>query len=273
MSDHLRVDHLPVDDHDSVRLLTIDRPEAKNALHAPLRRELRAALQAADADPSVRVVVLTGTDPVFSAGVDFKLIERGPDNAAGADDNPAAVMRALRTPVICAVNGACVSGALEIALSATFVVASDQARFADTHAALGVVPTWGLTALLPRAVGVRKAREMSATAAFVPADEALRVGLVNHVVPHADLLPFTLGLAARVPATAAVGELLDLYRRGEDLSLDEALAAEAEHSVGRTYDLAAFTEAGRAVAAGSNGSDGGNHDENDDIDPDERSAP
>jgi enoyl-CoA hydratase len=262
MSDHLRVD-----DHDGVRLLTIDRPEAKNALHAPLRRELRDALLSADADDAVRVVVLTGADPVFSAGVDFKLIERGPDTAAGADDNPAALLRALRTPVICAVNGACVSGALEIALSASFVVASDRARFADTHAALGVVPTWGLTALLPRAVGVRKAREMSATAAFVPADEALRLGLVNHVVAHDDLLPFTLGLAARVPATAAVGEMLDLYRRGEDLSLAEALVVEAEHSAGRTYDLAAFTEAGRAVAAGS-----GDGDDDNDDDPDDRSA-
>ena len=268
MSDHLRVA-----DHDGVRLLTIDRPEAKNALHAPLRRDLRAALRAADADPAVRVVVLTGTDPVFSAGVDFKLIERGPDNAAGADDNPAAVMRSLRTPVICAVNGACVSGALEIALSASFVVASDQARFADTHAALGVVPTWGLTALLPRAVGVRKAREMSATAAFVPADEALRLGLVNHVVPHADLLPFTLGLAARVPATAAVGEMLDLYRRGQELSLAEALAAEADHSVGRTYDLAAFTEAGRAVAARSDGGPDAVDTDDSNDDPDDRSNP
>ena len=120
---------------------------------------------AADGDPSVRVVVLTGVDPVFSAGVDFKLIERGPDGAAGATDNPAATVRAMRTPVICAVNGACVSGALEIALSASFVVASDRARFADTHATLGVVPTWGLTALLPRAVGVRTAREISVSPA------------------------------------------------------------------------------------------------------------
>jgi enoyl-CoA hydratase len=253
--------HLRIEDHDGVRLLTIDRPEAKNALHAPLRRDVRAALLDADGDDAVRVVVLTGVDPVFSAGVDFKLIERGPDTAAGPGDNPAATMRAMRTPVICAVNGACVSGALEIALSASFVVASDRARFADTHAALGVVPTWGLTALLPRAVGVRKAREMSATAAFVGADEALHLGLVNHVVPHDELLAFTLAIAGRVPATAAVGEMLDLYRRGEELTLAEALAAEAEHSVGRTYDLDAFTEAGRTVAARSDG-DNDNDDDN-----------
>jgi enoyl-CoA hydratase len=197
----------------------------------------------------VRAVVLTAVDPVFSAGVDFKEVGRGPTGAAGPTTNPAAILRAVRTPVICAVNGACVSGALEVALSATFVVASERARFADTHAQLGVVPTWGLTALLPRAIGVRAAREMSITGAFVGADDALRLGLVTHVVPHAELVPFALGLAARIPATGAVGEMLDLYAAGEDLSLAEALAAEAAHGEGRTNDLEAFTRAGRSLAS------------------------
>jgi enoyl-CoA hydratase len=111
------------------------------------------------------------------------------------------------------------------------------------------VPTWGLTALLPRAVGVRAAREMSITGAFVGADDALRLGLVTHVVPHTELVPFALGLAARIPATGAVGEMLDLYAAGEDLSLAEALAAEAAHGEGRTNDLEAFTRAGRSLAS------------------------
>ena len=98
-------------------------------------------------------------------------------------------------------NGACVTGALEIALSCTFVVASERARFADTHARLDVVAAWGLTALLPRVVGVRKAAEMSITGNFVDAEEAFRLGLVNHVVPHADLLPFTLALAHDIAPT------------------------------------------------------------------------
>jgi len=114
---------------------------------------------------------------------------------------------------------------------------------------LGVVPTWGLTALLPRVVGVRKARQMSITGEFVDASEALRLGLVNHVVPHEDLMAFTLELANQVPANAAVGEMLSLYARGEDMSLTGALAAETSHSLGRTYDLQAFTAAGSAVAA------------------------
>jgi enoyl-CoA hydratase len=244
MSENLRSE-----DRDGVRVLAIDRPDAKNAMHAPLRRALRGAFAAADAEDAVRAVVLTAVDPVFSAGVDFKQIERGADSAAGPADNPAAALRAMRKPVICAVNGACVSGALELALSASFIVASERARFADTHALLGVVPTWGLSALLPRAVGVCKAREMSITGAFVEAAEALRIGLVNHVVPHERLLSTALALAARIPPNAAAGEMLDLYRRGEDLTLAGALAAEAAFSAGKRYDLAAFTQAGRATAA------------------------
>lgn len=242
-------ENLRSEDVDGVRVLTIDRPESKNAMNPPLRRALMAAFAAADRDDSVRAVVLTAVEPVFSAGVDFKQIDRGPDAAAGPGDNPAAALRALRKPSVCAVNGACVSGALEVALSASLIVASERARFADTHAHLGVVPTWGLTALLPRAVGVRKAREMSLTGEFVGAEEALRIGLVNHVVAHEELLPFALRLAGSVAVTPAAGEMLELYRRGEDLSLAGALAAETAHGAGRKYDLEAFTAAGRAVSA------------------------
>ena len=245
MSEHLRIQQ-----HGAVRVLTIDRPQSKNALHGPLRTALRAAVGAADHDDSVAAVVLTAVDPVFSAGVDFKRLQRGPDESGNPlDTTPAAAIRAVRKPVICAVNGACVSGALEIALSCSFIVASEKARFADTHAMLGVVPTWGLTALLPRAVGLRKAREMSISGAFVDAAEALRIRLVNHVVPHEQLMTFTLDLAKRVPATPAVGEMLDLYARGEDLSLAAALALETSRSIGRKYDLAAFTAAGSRTAA------------------------
>ena len=106
-----------------------------------------------------------------------------------------------------------------------------------------------MTALLPRAVGVRKARQMSITGEFDYAAEALRLGLVNQVVSHEELLPVTLELAGRVPATAAVGEMLRLYAGGEDLSLAGALAAETAHSSGRTYDLDAFTAAGSATSA------------------------
>lgn len=236
--------HLRVDDDAGVRTITIDRPDVKNALTTAMRDDLCRLLAEADGDAGVRAVVLTAVDPVFSAGVDFKEV----DASATSRVNPGEALRAMTTPVLCAVNGACVSGGLELALSSSFVVASDKARFADTHARLGVVATWGLTALLPRAVGVRTAREMSITGNFVNAAEALRIGLVNHVVAHDELLPFTRALAADVAGTGAVAEVLSLYARGQDLSLTDALALEAEHTTGRAFDADAFRQAGEATA-------------------------
>lgn len=243
---HIRVEDAGAD-AEGVRIITFDRPDARNALTAAMRQEFCDLLQAADTDEACRAVVITGTDPAFTAGVDFK------DAGAGVSAptvNPGRVLRALTTPVICAVNGACVSGGLEIALSSTFIVASERARFADTHARLNVVPTWGLTALLPRAVGLRKAREMSSTGAFVSAEEALRLGLVNHLVPHEELLPFTIRLAAAIAPTSAVGEILSLYDRGADLDLSGALALETAYTSKRRVSPGAFAEAGKAFLAG-----------------------
>jgi enoyl-CoA hydratase len=239
---------LLVEDGEGVRTITINRPEVKNALTAAMRTRLCELVEAADADASTHAVVITAVDPVFSAGVDFREVASG---APGTSRNPGKALRALSTPVVCAVNGACVTGALEIALSCSFIVASERARFADTHARLDVVAAWGLTALLPRAVGVRKAAEMSVTGNFVDAEEALRLGLVNHVVPHAELVSFANTLARDIAPTGAVTEVLDLYRRGEGLPIADAFDLEAEHNAGRTVDPAAFGAAGAAAAARS----------------------
>jgi enoyl-CoA hydratase len=242
------VDHLIVGDADGVRTITINRPEVKNALTAAMRAQFCAAIEEADADASVRAVIVTAVDPVFSAGVDFKEVAAGGARTPAASANPGAALRAASTPVVCAVNGACVTGALEIALSCTFIVASERARFADTHARLDVVAGWGLTALLPRVVGVRKAAELSITGNFVDAGEALRIGLVNHVVPHDELLPFTRRLVDDIAPTAAVGDVLDLYRRGDGLPLADALALEAAHARTQRIDPTAFGAAGAAAA-------------------------
>jgi enoyl-CoA hydratase len=238
---------LLVDDVDGVRTITINRPEVKNALTAAMRTDFCTLIDEADADDAIRAVIVTAVDPVFSAGVDFKEVAAGSGRASSS--NPGATLRATTTPVVCAVNGACVTGALELALSCTFIVASERARFADTHARLGVVAAWGLTALLPRAVGVRKAAELSITGNFVDAAEAGRLGLVNHVVPHDELVPFTRALVDDIAPTAAVGQVLDLYRRGDGLSRDDALALEAAHAATQQVDAAAFGAAGAAAAA------------------------
>ena len=242
--------HLEVADDAGVRVVTIDRPDAKNALTLAMREALIDLVAEADASPAVHAVVVTATDPVFTAGVDFKEriggARRPVDWALRAD--PAAALRAAITPTICAVNGACVSGGLEIALSCTFVIASERARFADTHARLNVVPGWGLTALLPRAVGLRTAREMSITGRFVDADEALRIGLVNHVVPHDALRERALALAREVSPQPAVHEVLRLYNRGDGLSLADALALERDWTTHRVHDADAFRRLGEETA-------------------------
>jgi enoyl-CoA hydratase len=248
------MDELLVHEAEGIRTITINRPAFKNALSSAMRQHLCDVLSEAEQAPDTRAVIITAVDPIFSAGVDFKEVSSSGGSRWNAHDaqftiNPGKALRAMSTPVICAVNGACVSGGLEIALSSSFVVASERARFADTHARLGVVATWGLTALLPRAIGVRKAREMSITGNFVDADEALRIGLVNHIVAHDELGPFARSLALDIARTPAVTEVLRLYARGEGLSLADALALETEHVTRRSFDAAAFGAAGRATAA------------------------
>jgi enoyl-CoA hydratase len=154
----------------------------------------------------VDVLILTGTDPAFTAGLDLK--ELGTDGAnlgggTGADgsrnrDGVRGPFPRLTKPVIGAVNGVAVTGGFELALNCDFLVASERAKFGDTHARVGVMPGWGLTVLLPQAIGVRRAREMSFTGNFLSAEDAHRLGLVNHLVAHDELMPFTRALATDI---------------------------------------------------------------------------
>jgi enoyl-CoA hydratase len=168
-------------------------------------RLLPDLMRRAEADPEVRVVVLTGTDPAFCAGLDLKELGSTAGNlgGTGADggantDGVRGPFPPLTKPLIGAVNGVAVTGGFELALNCDFLVASERAKFGDTHARVGVMPGWGLTVLLPQAIGVRRAREMSFTGNFMDAHEALQFGLVNHVVVHDELIPFTRRLAADI---------------------------------------------------------------------------
>ncbi len=242
-----------VQDAGSVRLITLNRPAARNALSSELIDRLVEAFHLADDDPEVRAVVLTGADPAFCAGLDLR--------EAGASGLPSSsvldpkispwwVLHHMNTPVIGAVNGPAVTGGLELALQCTFLVASERAAFGDTHARVGVHPGGGLTGLLPQAVGFRKAREMSLTGNFIDAAEALRLGLVNHVVPHADLLPIALRLAGDI-ATAdprTVSALNETYRDVAALTLGEGLDLERRRFAEWEYNPADI-EARRADIA------------------------
>jgi len=204
---------------DRVATITLDRPEARNALNTEVLRLLPRFILEAEADEGVDVVILTGADPAFCAGVDLKEAAAG-----GQGDADAAIGAVVESrqgpfpphtkPLIGAVNGVAVTGGLEVALGCDFLVASDRARFADTHARVGVMPGWGLTVLLPQAIGVRRAREMSTTGNYVDAQQALAWGLVNHVVPHDELLAFCAALAADIVSNDQPGvrQILGTYR-------------------------------------------------------------
>lgn len=218
-------DVLLIDTADRVRTLTLNRPQARNALSSQLRREFFSALAEAEADEAVDVVIITGTDPVFCAGLDLK--ELG-DTTELPDISPK--WPAMRKPVIGAINGAAVTGGLELALYCDILVASDQARFADTHARVGLLPTWGLSVRLPQKVGVGLARRMSLTGDYLSAADALRAGLVTEVVPHEQLLDTARAVASSIVGNnqQAVRALLDSYHRIDSAQTDGSLWIEAE---------------------------------------------
>jgi len=190
-----------LDVSDRIATITLNRPASRNALSSEVLRLLPQVMQEADRHDDVDVVILTGADPAFCAGLDLKeLGSSGGNLSGGADGRPNAdgvrgPFPLLAKPLIGAVNGVAITGGFELALNCDFLVASEHARFGDTHSRVGVMPGWGLTVLLPQAIGVRRAREMSFTGNFLNADEALQWGLVNHVVPHDELMTFTRSLA------------------------------------------------------------------------------
>lgn len=223
---------LIIADIGAVRILIFNRPAARNALTRQMRRDFSTLIAQADADPTVAVTVITGVDPAFSGGVDLK--ERGTgEPPPPVKPDPAEVLRDAAKPVIAAVNGACLTGALEMALSASFIIASDRARFADTHAKLGLFPSWGQTALLPRAVGTRRALQMMLTGMFVDAETAFSWGLVNELVPHERLLTRAIELGQAIAAAdgAAVRRHLNIVRETEKAALSAPLALEDQANI------------------------------------------
>ncbi|GAT02762.1 enoyl-CoA hydratase [Mycolicibacterium fortuitum] len=217
-------DVLLIDTTDRVRTLTLNRPQSRNALSSQLRTAFYQALHDAQAADDVDVVILTGADPVFCAGLDLK--ELG-DTTELPDISPK--WPAMTKPVIGAINGAAVTGGLELALYCDILIASEHAKFADTHARVGLLPTWGLSVRLPQKVGVGLARRMSLTGDYLSASEALRAGLVTEVVPHDELLPTARRVAASIVANnqAAVRALLASYHRIDESQTNQGLWIEA----------------------------------------------
>ena len=208
-----------------IATLTLNRPQARNALSSDLRSQFFAALADADTDPDVDVVIVTGSDSVFCAGLDLK--ELG-GSATLPDVSPQ--WPAMTKPVIGAINGAAVTGGLELALCCDILIASERAMFADTHARVGILPSWGLSVRLPQRVGVGLARRMSLTGDYLSAADALRAGLVTEVVKHHDLPAAARAVAASIVENnqAAVRALLASYHRIDETQTAAGLWIEAE---------------------------------------------
>jgi enoyl-CoA hydratase len=222
-----------------VAVVTFNRPEAMNALSKALRAALRQAFVELDADPDVKVVVLTGAgERAFTAGLDLKELGidplgMGAANATDPAENPARAVLACSKPIVGAINGVAITGGFEVALACDVLICSTNARFADTHARVGITPGWGLSQKLSRAIGPYRAKELSLTGNFLSAEQAYDWGLVNRVVAPAELMPAALKLAAEMASID--GDILVTYKSmiddGYALSLGDGLALEHKRSV------------------------------------------
>lgn len=217
--------------------ITINRPEAMNAITPGMLKELRDAILEAGRDNNVKVIVLTGAGKAFCAGVDLKSLggrklERG--KVGDILDIPARnlinAIRSVPKVVIALVNGFCFTGAMEIMLACDLVIASEDAKIGDTHAKWGLRPTWGMSARLPRRVGFLKAKELSFTADATPAKEAERIGLINQAVPADKLEEALQTMVKKIIANSSqsIEAYKLLYNNNETMTLDEALEFEFE---------------------------------------------
>ncbi len=204
--------------------VTLNRPDKLNTLSILLRQEFGHALAELEADAGVHVLILTGAGRAFSAGLDLDEWDRVNEPAAAAyvHDAVAALLQ-FKGPVIGAINGLAITGGVELALACDLLIASSNARFADTHVKVGLLPGWGGSARLIRCVGLPRAKELALTGRFLGADEALAWGLVNRVVAPEQLLPVAHELARQMLAHPPEG--LRAYKQLLD---DEAATTLAE---------------------------------------------
>ena len=215
-----------------ITTITLNRPEARNALSSQLLTQLSTAINDAEASDATDVIILTGADPAFCAGLDLRELGSAEINLVGGRDSaalsPFTSLWSATKPVIGAINGACVTGGFELALGCDILVASERATFADTHARVGLVPAGGMSVFLQEAVGLRRAKEMSLTGNFMNADDALNAHLVNRVVAHDDLMPTAIKIAEDIASNdqRAVRALKRLYDENSQMTAQDALANE-----------------------------------------------
>ena len=218
-----------------IATVTLNRPEVLNALNRDLVDRLAAALRAAEADPAVRCIVLTGSGKAFCAGGDLAFLSTLAEKVAFRrfikdTGQLAALIMGLEKPVVAMVNGVAAGAGFNLALACDIVIASRAARFAQSFAKVGLVPDCGGMYLLPRLVGPHKAKELMFTADLIDADTALALGLVNRLADPEALAAVTGEFAARLAAAApiALSCMKKIIGRSLDLDLDAVLEYEAD---------------------------------------------
>ena len=203
--------------------IVFNRPDKLNTLTIQLRKELSAAVDALQADPGVRVLILTGAGRAFTAGLDLdEWAAPGVIAAAAYEHDAVAALQRFSGPLIGAINGLTITGGVEIALACDVLIASSAARFADTHVRVGLLPGWGGSARMVHRIGLHRAKELALTGRFLGADEALAWGFVNRVVPPEQLLPEAQAMARQM--LAGVPEALVAYKKLLDAEAGTTLA-------------------------------------------------
>lgn len=241
-----------------VTVLTLNRPKQLNALSTTLRAEIVKTVRSLAADRDTRAVVLTGSGRAFSAGVDLKeagskgfSLGVGGAHSAPSDLDLASAFASCPWPIVGAINGFAITGGFELALMCDVLIASTEAKFADTHGRVGLMPVWGLSQKLPRLIGPGRAKELSLTGNFLDAATAERWGLVNRVVAPDELLSAAKKLAHEMAQVdgALLKKLKAEIDDGLAMQLPQALAMEIERGSAhnRSITPAAAEESRKAV--------------------------
>ncbi len=227
--------HILYEVKDKIAKITINRPDALNALHPAVLVEIKSSIEAAAKDDDVGVIVLTGAGRAFCAGVDLKSLEgiAGADVGANLNDAARSLQIAIETVpkvVIAMVNGFCITGGLEIALACDLIIAADEAKFGDTHVKWGLRCTWGMSQRLPHRVGMIKARELTFTAELISGKQAEHIGLANLAVPLEKLENTVKEMADKIMANSLDAVAAHKYLYNQSVKDFMAKGLEREYS-------------------------------------------
>lgn len=217
-------DSVLVERRGKVGLITINRPEVRNALNFETWKYLTAAFETLEKDHEIRVIVVTGAgNKAFVAGADLNALKERSAVATFYGELPAALAKVEKNkkPLIAAINGFALGGGLELALACDIRIASDKAKFGQTEINVGIIPGYGGTQRLPRLIGSALTKEMIFTGKIISAEEAEKIGLVNRVVPHDDLMKVVLSLADDIAEKSPL--IIQIAKQAINFGLDSSI--------------------------------------------------